>query len=66
MVFCNSYSFLKNKLIEFDERSNTFADHFIYLMLLFLLCLRDLRSRRQQLDFVDSDPQVENITACPN
>ena len=66
MVFCNSYSFLKNKLIEFDERSNTFADHFIYLLLLFLLSLRGSRFRRQQLDFVDSDLQIENIRACPN
>ena len=31
-----------------------------------ILCLRGSRSRRQQLDFVDSDLQIENITACPN
>ncbi|CAH3175240.1 unnamed protein product, partial [Porites lobata] len=31
-----------------------------------ILCLRDSRSRGRQLDFVDSDPQIENIRACPN
>ena len=31
-----------------------------------ILCLRDSRSRRRQLDFVDSDLQIENIIACPN
>ena len=31
-----------------------------------ILCLRGLRSRRRQLDFVDSDLQIENIRACPN
>ena len=31
-----------------------------------ILCLRDSRSRRRQLDFVDSDLQIENIRACPN
>ena len=29
-------------------------------------CLRDSRSRRRQLDFVDSDLQIENIRPCPN
>ena len=28
-----------------------------------ILCLRDSRSRRRQLDFVDSDLQIENIIA---
>ena len=31
-----------------------------------ILCLRGSRSRRRQLDFVDSDPQIENIRACLN
>ena len=31
-----------------------------------ILCLRGSRSRRRQLDFVDSDLQIENIRACPN
>ena len=31
-----------------------------------ILCLRDSRSRRRQLHFVDSDLQIENIRACPN
>ena len=31
-----------------------------------ILCLRGSRSRRRQLDFVDSDLQIENIIACPN
>ena len=29
-------------------------------------CLRGSRSRRRQLDFVDSDLQIDNIRACPN
>ena len=31
-----------------------------------ILCLRGSRSRRRQLDFVDSDQQIDNIRACPN
>ena len=31
-----------------------------------ILCLRGLRSRRRQQDFVDSDVQIVNIRACPN
>ena len=31
-----------------------------------ILWLRGSRSRRRQLDFVDSDLQIENIRACPN
>ena len=31
-----------------------------------ILCLRGSRSRRRQLDFIDSDLQIENIRACPN
>ena len=31
-----------------------------------ILCLRGSRSRRRQLDFVDSDLQIKNIRACPN
>ena len=31
-----------------------------------ILCLRGSRSRRRQLDFVDSDLQIENIRACPS
>ena len=31
-----------------------------------ILYFRGSRSRRQQLDFVDSDLQIENIMACPN
>ena len=31
-----------------------------------ILCLRGSRSRRRQLDFVDSDLQIDNIRACPN
>ena len=31
-----------------------------------ILCLRGSRSRRRQLDFVDSDLQIENIGACLN
>ena len=31
-----------------------------------ILCLRGSRSRRIQLDFVDSDLQIDNIRACPN
>ena len=31
-----------------------------------ILCLRGSRSRRRQLDFVDSDLQIENIRAYPN
>ena len=31
-----------------------------------ILCLRGSRSRRRQLDFVDSDIQIDNIRACPN
>ena len=31
-----------------------------------ILCLRGSRSRRRQLDFADSDLQIENIRACPN
>ena len=31
-----------------------------------ILCLRGSRSRRRQLNFVDSDLQIENITAYPN
>ena len=31
-----------------------------------ILCLRGSRSRKRQLDFVDSDLQIENIRACPN
>ena len=30
-----------------------------------ILRLRGSRSRRRQLDFVDSDLQIENIRACP-
>ena len=29
-------------------------------------CLRGSRSRRRQLDLVDSDLQIENVKACPN
>ena len=31
-----------------------------------ILCLRGSGSRKRQLDFVDSDVQIENIRACPN
>ena len=31
-----------------------------------ILFLRGSRSRRQQLEFFDSDLQIENIIACPN
>ena len=31
-----------------------------------ILCLRGSRSRRRQLDFVDSNLQINNIRACPN
>ena len=31
-----------------------------------ILCLRGSRSRRRQLDFVDSELKIENIRACPN
>ena len=31
-----------------------------------MLCLRGSRSRRRQLDFVDSDLQIDNIRTCPN
>ena len=31
-----------------------------------ILCLRGSRSKRRQLDFVDSDIQIESIRACPN
>ena len=31
-----------------------------------ILCLRGSRSRRRQLDFVDSDLQIDGIRACPN
>ena len=31
-----------------------------------ILCLRGSRSRRRQLDFVDSALQIENIRACSN
>ena len=31
-----------------------------------ILCLRGSRSRRRQLDFVDSDLQIENIIAYTN
>ena len=31
-----------------------------------ILCLRGSRSRRRQLDFIDSDVQIEIIRACPN
>ena len=31
-----------------------------------ILWLRGSRSRRRQLDFVDSDLQIENIRACPS
>ena len=31
-----------------------------------ILSLRGSRSRKRQLDFVDSDLQIENITACKN
>ena len=31
-----------------------------------ILCLRGSRSRKGQIDFVDSDLQIENIRACPN
>ena len=31
-----------------------------------ILCLRGLRSRRRQLDFVDSDLQIDNTRAYPN
>ena len=31
-----------------------------------ILCLRGSRSRRRQLDFVDSDLQIDDIRACPN
>ena len=30
-----------------------------------ILCSRGSRSRKRQLDFVDSDLQIENIRACP-
>ena len=36
------------------------------ILLSAILCLRDSRSRRRQLHFVDSDLQIENIRACPN
>ena len=29
-------------------------------------CFRGSRSRKRQLDFVDSDLQIDNIRACPN
>ena len=31
-----------------------------------ILCLRGSRSRKRQLDFVDSDLQIEDTRACPN
>ena len=31
-----------------------------------IICMRGSRSRRRQLDFVDSDLQIDNIRACPN
>ena len=31
-----------------------------------IICMRGSRSRRRQLDFVDSNFQIENIGACPN
>ena len=31
-----------------------------------ILCLRGSRSRRRQLNFVDSDLQIDSIRACPN
>ena len=31
-----------------------------------ILCFRGSRSRRRQLDFVDSDLPIDNIRACPN
>ena len=31
-----------------------------------ILCLRGSRSRRRQLDFVDSDLQIDSIRAYPN
>ena len=31
-----------------------------------ILCLRGSRSRRRQLDLVDSDLKIDNIRACPN
>ena len=31
-----------------------------------ILCLRGSRSRRRQLDFIDSDLQINNIRACSN
>ena len=31
-----------------------------------ILCLRGSKSRRRQIDFVDSDSQIETIRACPN
>ena len=31
-----------------------------------ILCLRGSRSKRRQLDLVDSDLQIENIRTCPN
>ena len=31
-----------------------------------ILCLRGSRSRRRQLDFVDSDLQIDNVRAYPN
>ena len=31
-----------------------------------ILCLRGSRSRKRQLDFVDSDLQIEHTRACPN
>ena len=31
-----------------------------------IICMRGSRSRRRQLDFVESNFQIENIRACPN
>ena len=31
-----------------------------------ILCLRCLRSKRRQLDFVDSNLKIDDVRACPN
>ena len=31
-----------------------------------ILCLRGLRSKRRQLDFVDSNLKIDDVRACPN
>ena len=31
-----------------------------------ILCLRGSRSRRRQLDFVDSNLKIDDVRACPN